>query len=98
MIRRTRNDDGTTSVITDKVARLYRDTELLESRALTAAERAEFEAWQDAQPAGAEARATREAHAAAVAAERATAEKLTTVRTLPELVAALVAQRTKGST
>lgn len=92
--RRQRLPDGTHIVWRDERVELYgADGRLAESRPLTSEELVTHRAWQDAQPDGAERRAMREAHAAALAAERAAAEKLTTVRTLPELVAALVAER-----
>ena len=98
MNRRERQPDGTSIVWRRHDVTLYdADGNPVESRPLTDTERVEFESWQDAQPDAAYVRAAREAHAAAVAAERAAAEKLTTVRTLPELVAALVAQRAKGA-
>ena len=98
MNRRERQPDGTSIVWRDRTVTLYDSRGgAIESRPLTDTERVELEAWQDAQPDAAYVRATREALAAALAAERAAAEKLTTVRTLPELVAALVAQRTKGT-
>ena len=98
MNRRERQPDGTSIVWRRHDVTLYdADGDPVESRPLTDIERTEFEAWQDAQHDGARVRAMREAHAAALAAERAAAEALTTVRTLPELVAALAAERTKGT-
>ncbi len=64
----------------------------LESRPLTDAERDALEAWQDLQPDAAYVRAARQASAAAETAERAA---LASVRTLPELVAALIARRSR---
>jgi len=94
--RRQRLPDGTHIVWRDERVELYgADGRLAESRPLTPEELAAHRAWQDAQPDGAERRAMREAHAAAVVAEEAAVAALAGVRTLPELVAALVARRAR---